>query len=149
MVSGKSILETLWGELDSKLELLIADGEPTLRERIHLTDLEAYAEWGRQQGRCEGLAYAIAVMTNPYAPDLPAIKEEAMRRWVATIGTEESKESSRSGATKPAPGMHGDPNPGPKRTDTSTAGSRTAARRKRGARSVRGAGRERGAATDR
>lgn len=80
MVAGKSILEMLWEKLDSRLEQLMADGEP------HPDGLPNYgraefAEWGRQQGRCEELAFAIALMTNPYEPDLPAIKEEAMRRW--------------------------------------------------------------------
>ena len=64
--AGPSIIETLWTEL------------MTITERL-LTGQEA--EDGRDQGRAEGVAYALAVMHNPYQPSLPEIRREVMRRW--------------------------------------------------------------------
>jgi hypothetical protein len=83
---ARTLLEMLWDELDAKLDVLMADGEPepALADSWTGEDVDNYAEWGRQQGRCEGLAYAIAVITNPYQPNVPAIKAEALRRWEAS-----------------------------------------------------------------
>lgn len=82
MTAGKSILEMLWEQLDAAYERLIADGEPGNAQ--YSTNQAAWAvdyqRYGEQRGRCQGLAEAIAVLINPYAPDLPAIKTEAKRR---------------------------------------------------------------------
>lgn len=67
-VSAPTILQTLWGELDRIVERLLAGPD-------------AVAEDGRDQGRAEGVAYCIAVMTNPYQPDIEAVKTECMRRY--------------------------------------------------------------------
>lgn len=85
---ARTLLEMLWDDLDAKLDALLADGGEPEAEYGPRTGglkglMEQCAEWGRQQGRCEGLAYAIAVITNPYRPNVPAVKEEAMRRWEA------------------------------------------------------------------
>lgn len=63
---GKSILATLWEELMSISERLYTGAE---------------AEDGRDPGRAEGVAYCIAVMTNPYKPDIQAVRAEVARRW--------------------------------------------------------------------
>lgn len=63
---GKSIREMLEDELD------------TIVERI-MTDCEA--EDGRDPGRAEGVAYALAVFLNPYLPNIDAVREAAMDRW--------------------------------------------------------------------
>lgn len=84
MTAGKSILEMLWERLDAAYELLIADGEPDITRDDMPADYRAWMDdaqrYGEQRGRCQGLAEAIAVLTNPYAPDLPAVKTEAKRR---------------------------------------------------------------------
>ena len=66
MCGGKTILELLWDELDAIMDRLMSDGE---------------AEDGRDPGRAEGVAYCIAVMQNPYLPNIDAVREQAMERW--------------------------------------------------------------------
>lgn len=62
---GKTILEMLWAELDAVMDRLMS--EP--------------AEDGRDPGRAEGVAYCIAVMQNPYLPNIDAVRDQAMDRW--------------------------------------------------------------------
>ena len=69
---GPSILELLWRELDDQMGKLIAlmdqgwgESDPVRRG---------------QSGHCLGLAKAIAILTNPYDPDVNAIRAEAVRR---------------------------------------------------------------------
>lgn len=64
--AGKSIYEQLWEELMAIMERLMTGQE---------------AEDGRDPGRAEGVAHALAVFTNPYVPNIEAIREEAMDRW--------------------------------------------------------------------
>jgi hypothetical protein len=61
---GKSILEMMWEELDAIVERLMGGGA---------------AE--EDTGRAQGVAYAIAVIENPYLPDMERIRNEAMDRW--------------------------------------------------------------------
>lgn len=61
----KSLLERMWEELDAIVERLTAGAE---------------SEDGRDPGRAEGVAYCIALITMPYAPDLDAIRALAMER---------------------------------------------------------------------
>lgn len=68
MCSGKSIYEMLWDELMVIMERLMTGQE---------------SEDGGDRWRAEGVAYAIAVFTNPYAPNLDAVREQAMERWEA------------------------------------------------------------------
>lgn len=64
--AGKSILETLWEELDTIVDRILS-GTP--------------AKDGRDPGRAEGVAYCIAVFQNPYMPNLESVREEATERW--------------------------------------------------------------------
>lgn len=64
--AGKSILEMLWESLDTVMERLMTG---------------AVAEDGQDVGMARGIALSIAIMTNPYAPSIDAIREEAMERW--------------------------------------------------------------------
>lgn len=66
--AGKSILELLWDELDSIMERLMT--------RTGADDL-------RDPGRAEGIAYAIAVMQNPYRVSVDNVRDQAMARWEA------------------------------------------------------------------
>lgn len=71
--AGKSILELLWDELMTVLDRLMTEGT---------------AEDGKDPGRAEGLAYAIAVMSNPYLPNVDSVREQAMDRWYEENGDE-------------------------------------------------------------
>jgi hypothetical protein len=94
--AGKSILDLLWEELDEVMDLLMEQGAPdkdSLASELHLTSALSVArqlatewystlqEWGELRGQAQGLAYAIAVLTNPYAADVPTVKKEALARW--------------------------------------------------------------------
>lgn len=63
---GETILELLWRELMVVYERLMT--------RTGADDL-------RDPGRAEGLAYAIAVMQNPYLPNIDNVREQAAERW--------------------------------------------------------------------
>lgn len=88
--AGRSILEILWEELDSVMDRLMDDGEPK-SENYEPHDDEEFFEldgfkdackvWGEERGQAQGVAYAIAVMTNPYEVDITAIKQTAVERW--------------------------------------------------------------------
>jgi hypothetical protein len=64
LCSGKSILDMLWEELDAIVERLMAG-----------------AASEEDKGRAQGTAYAIAVIENPYLPNIERIRDEAMQRW--------------------------------------------------------------------
>lgn len=64
--SGKSILELLWEELDRIVERIMADAGDE-----------------DDKGRALGTAYSIAVIQNPYRPNIEAVRREAMERWEA------------------------------------------------------------------
>lgn len=94
--AGKSIIEQLWDELDRIMDILMEEGEPeepfngfpgASGEMVQYADfdkfVEAHLTWGETRGQAQGVAYAIAMMTNPYKVDVPAIKEQALERWEA------------------------------------------------------------------
>lgn len=68
--TGKSILELAWDELDAVMEILMAPGD---------FDLEEALDW--YKGRANGLATCIALMHNPYVPDVVAVRELAKERY--------------------------------------------------------------------
>lgn len=80
---GKTILELLWDELDSIMERL-------------MTGTEADDE--RDPGRAEGVAYAIAVMQNPYLPSIDAVREKAMERWEEAQAADPPRQTPAEGA---------------------------------------------------
>jgi hypothetical protein len=63
---GKSILEMLWEELDAIVERLMAGGNDE-----------------DDKGKAQGVAWAIALVQNPYLPDIEHVRAEAMDRWEA------------------------------------------------------------------
>jgi hypothetical protein len=83
--AGKSLLETLTEELDAIVDRLMADPEPIDIDQVPDDQLEAWAasvqSWGEERGRAQGVAYALAVLTNPYAPSVPAQRAAAAARW--------------------------------------------------------------------
>lgn len=64
---GRSIVEMMEDELDSIVERLMTPG--------------AAAEDGRDPGRAEGVAFCIAIIRQPYNPDIEAVRNDAMLRW--------------------------------------------------------------------
>lgn len=66
-VAGKSVLDLLWEHLDDFVD---AVQEP-------VNEYEA----AHAKGRAHGMAVAIAVVTNPYAPEVDEVKVQAMERW--------------------------------------------------------------------
>jgi hypothetical protein len=94
--AGMSVLDILWQDLDEIMDKLMAEGAPELgtltrelrdgvggAEASEIAD-EWYTtlkEWGELRGQAQGLAFAIAIATNPYAGDVPAVKVEASARW--------------------------------------------------------------------
>jgi hypothetical protein len=63
---GKSLYEMLWDELMVVIDRLMTG---------------ATADDQRDPGRAEGIAYCLAVMQNPYLPNIDAVREQAMERW--------------------------------------------------------------------
>lgn len=99
--AGKTLLEKLWEELDRCVDVIRAEGTPNRTELFESlcdgTDYESaersaemyadeYRTWGERRGQAQGVAYAIAVITSPYAPNLPAIKAQSMERANARWG---------------------------------------------------------------
>lgn len=74
--AGKSLLEKLWDQLDAVVGRLMSDGEPD-----EGGPRDEYRRWGEDRGQAQGLAFAIATIENPYAPDVPGVKARAMERW--------------------------------------------------------------------
>jgi hypothetical protein len=68
--AGKSILELMWDELDALMEILMMPGDFDLDEDIR---------WYR--GRANGLATCIALVHNPYVPDVVAVRQLAKDRY--------------------------------------------------------------------
>ena len=67
---GKSLLELLWDQLmGCYRELMDVDWENPVDDDIRL------------QGETLGLARAIAIIVNPYAPDVDAVRAEAAERY--------------------------------------------------------------------
>lgn len=64
--AGKPIIEMMWDELMAVYERL-AEG--------------AEAKDGRDPGRAEGMALCIAILQNPYQPNIEAVREESVRRY--------------------------------------------------------------------
>lgn len=86
---GRSLLEILWEELDDIMDRLMADGKPARRgswdgpgnhdEWRAFT--QSWLEYGEERGQAQGVAYAIAVIENPYQPSVPNVKARAVDRW--------------------------------------------------------------------
>lgn len=76
---GPSILEMLWARMDEQLEELLRANQVRYdrsEDGLNNYDIEA----ATATGHCLGIAECIAIMTNPYDPDVDAVRAEAMRR---------------------------------------------------------------------
>lgn len=83
--AGKSILEMLWDELMSEMEPLMSGGEyhdDSRPDGSRPMDLDLWtAHRARTRGVCQGLSAAIAIMMNPYAPNVDQVRAEAAERY--------------------------------------------------------------------
>lgn len=64
---GKTLYQMIWDEMDIVLDRLMEDGDADPED----------------VGAARAVAYIIAIMRNPYRPDIEAVKQEAMERWEA------------------------------------------------------------------
>ena len=82
--AGKSLLELLWDQLMEAYADLVAwkpiAVDPDHPDWMNQDDAE---DRGRHKGACLGFATAIAIITNPYAPDVDAVRKEAAERYEA------------------------------------------------------------------
>lgn len=73
--AGQSIKEGITTELDTVVSRLVSDGRP---------DSDAgpntWMEYGEERGQAQGLAYALAMINNPYKPNVPETKRDAVER---------------------------------------------------------------------
>lgn len=91
--AGKSLLEKLWDEMDNVVCRLMSDGTPSNFDEYCEFDVDPksanekadeFRQWGEDRGQAQGLAWAIALIRNPYGITdgaLKGIREEAMERW--------------------------------------------------------------------
>jgi len=83
--AGKSILEIIWEELDSVYDQLMSEGRPRVPKQWGAQHPQEIADkqmkYGELRGQAQGLAYAIAVIQNPYDVSVPAVRHEAQRRY--------------------------------------------------------------------
>jgi hypothetical protein len=89
--AGKSLLEMLWDQLMEAYADLMTMAwqrqEYADHPDDHAIDLEEFQQFvedhGKAKGACLGLATAIAIITNPYAPDVDAVRAEVAQRHEA------------------------------------------------------------------
>lgn len=79
--AGKSLLELLREEMDTVIDRLMSDDRPDPDVEPDALSPSMWLEYGEERGQAQGLAYAIAVIENPYQVDVPRVKDEAMERW--------------------------------------------------------------------
>lgn len=88
----REILSELWKELDTIVDHIMSTVEPTTwvedqdpnpRDPEPVGGAEEWRQYGEWRGQAQGVAYAIAVLSNPYGPDVDAVRHEAMERWEA------------------------------------------------------------------
>lgn len=83
----QALFEELWKELDTIVDHIMSEGHPTGRNTWNPDSIESmqrqFQEYGEWRGQAQGVAYALAVLTNPYDPNVDKIRAEAMERWEA------------------------------------------------------------------
>lgn len=73
--AGQSIKEAITTELDTVVGRLVSDDKPHKDEPSHNWML-----YGEERGQAQGLAFALAMINNPYKPNVPETKREAVER---------------------------------------------------------------------
>lgn len=80
-VRGKSLLDLLWEQLVQFVDDVQYNGDEPDRDHDGLVSATAMQEWAEARGRAHAMAVAVALVTNPYHPDVAVIKDDAMERW--------------------------------------------------------------------
>jgi hypothetical protein len=94
-LQGKSIIDLLWEDLDNTMDLLMAEcqrcgviagGHPHIKGRKYCNepqpedyDLEYSVD--EYRGRAQGVAYALALMSNPYLRNVEEVRKLAKERY--------------------------------------------------------------------
>lgn len=85
--AGPSLLEQMWATLVDEMDQLMPGGyyhdeakpDPTVAA---MDEERAWAEErARIQGACQGIAVCIALVINPYRPNIDEVRTEAAMRW--------------------------------------------------------------------
>ena len=84
---GRTLVQMLWEELDAIVDRLHVEPEPKRWWLGGEDDLDAEVgdpdEWrgyGELRGQAQGVAYAIAVITDPYSPNIEAVRKVSVER---------------------------------------------------------------------
>lgn len=100
---GLSIIDLLWVDLDDTMDILmapcrrcakLAGAHPHVEGRKYCNDpvLKDYdLDYSIQEykGRAQGVAYALALMSNPYLSDVAAVRAKAKERWKQRVAGQE------------------------------------------------------------
>ena len=86
--AGPSLLEQMWATLIEEMDALMPGGEYA-DEPAHVAEgrydgtggSEWHEERARLRGVCQGVTACIALVINPYAPNLDAVRADAVTRW--------------------------------------------------------------------
>lgn len=76
----ESMAGQLWDDLMTTYERLTGEFED-LDLPDDASEAHPYFLWGEARGRAQGLALAIAILTNPLRPDVESVRAEALARW--------------------------------------------------------------------
>lgn len=91
--AGKTLIQIIWEELDEVVYRLKIEGKPSETEppseaagegaweEFIDQEHEEWQHYGEERGQAQGLAYALAVLTNPYNVNVDVIREQALKRW--------------------------------------------------------------------
>lgn len=87
---GRSIIDLLWEDLDDTMDLLMAEchcgsvagahGQGANCGNLRI-DYELEYSINEYRGRAQGVAYALALMSNPYLKDVSAVRALAKERY--------------------------------------------------------------------
>jgi hypothetical protein len=80
--AGHSITEKVQEELDAVVGRLLSEGEPDDidAEANFEAAQKEWMEYGEERGQAQGLAYALALLLNPYKPNINRVKKDAIAR---------------------------------------------------------------------
>lgn len=94
---GKSIIELLWDDLDDTMDILMdkctkcyamAGTHVGMNHRLVLEEYELEYSVDEYRGRAQGVAYALALMSNPYLRDVDAVRKLAKERYDQRVNGE-------------------------------------------------------------
>jgi len=83
-VRGKSVLDLLWEKLDQYVD--------KFQELNEYTDQREWENLAEAKGRAHAAAVCVALVTNPYHPDVDVVKTDAMERWELRQGVSDHQE---------------------------------------------------------